>query len=134
MAQFYANTINLTVLWSSCKYHHGHSQPQLSSSSLLQRRHESFHFLLYPLPRIWIIKPNKPGAFMNPWSKLKLDVCYNVLVISRSVCGSRDSHVPCSPLKPRLFEIHMPHCKVLWKMPNILCSLKVCYHQHLIVS
>lgn len=32
---------------------------------LLQRGHESFHFLLYPLPHTQTVKSNKPGAFMN---------------------------------------------------------------------
>ena len=75
------------------------------SSHLLQRGLESFHLLLCPLPQTQTVKPNKPGAFMNTWSKLKL-VYEDVVVVSRSVCGYRGWQIPRSPSVTDCRKIH----------------------------
>lgn len=76
------------------------------SSHLLQRGLESFHLLLCPLPQTQTVKLNKPGAFMNTWSKLKLDVYEDVVVVSRSVCGYRGWQIPSSPSVTDCCKIH----------------------------
>lgn len=76
------------------------------SSHLLQRGIESFHLLLCPLPQTQTVKPNKPGAFMNTWSKLKLDKYEGTVVVSWSVYGYRGWQIPCSPSVTDCCKIH----------------------------